>query len=80
MVMGDLVVLEAELGAVTDALHANRLDQTAIHKHLLAHDPDVWWTHFHGVGDAVALARGVRAALDRTATPPWAGRRSTATS
>jgi len=70
MAMGDLVVIEAELGAVTDALHAHRLDQTAIHKHLLAHDPDVWWTHFHGVGDAVAIARGIRAALDRTATPP----------
>src|SRR6266545_3647529 len=64
MAMGDLVVIEAELGAVTDALHAHRLDQTAIHKHLLAHDPDVWWTHFHGVGDAVAIARGIRAALD----------------
>jgi hypothetical protein len=70
MAMGDLVVIEAELGAVTDALHAHGLDQTAIHKHLLAHDPDVWWTHFHAIGDPVAIARGVRAALERTGTPP----------
>ena len=30
----------------------------------------MWWTHFHAIGDPVAIARGVRAALDRTATPP----------
>jgi len=73
LLMGDLVVTEAELQAVTDALHARGLGQTALHKHLLAHDPDVWWTHIHGVSaDAVALAVGVRAALDRTATPPAA--------
>ena len=71
LLMGDLVVTEAELEAVTDALHAHGLDQTAIHKHLLAHEPDVWWTHIHGVSaDPVALASAVRAALDRTATPP----------
>jgi len=30
-----------------------------------------WWTHIHGVSDdAVALANGVRAALDQTGTPP----------
>ena len=71
LVMGDLVVTEAELQQVTDALHGNGLEQTAVHKHLLAHQPPVWWTHFHGVGtDPAALARGVKAALDVTATPP----------
>ncbi|MET8541226.1 DUF1259 domain-containing protein [Kitasatospora sp. NPDC004799] len=70
MVMGDLVVLETELQQVTDALHANDLDQSAIHKHLLAHDPAVWWTHFHAVGDAEEIAEGFRATLDATATPP----------
>jgi hypothetical protein len=70
LLMGDLVVTETELQAVTDALHAHGLAQTAVHKHLLAQDPDIWWTHIHGVStDAVALANGVRAALDRTATP-----------
>ena len=73
LLMGDLVVTETELQAVTDALHAHGLDQTAVHKHLLAQDPDIWWTHIHGVSaDAVALANAVRAALDRTATPPAA--------
>ncbi|HYZ55810.1 MAG TPA: DUF1259 domain-containing protein [Streptosporangiaceae bacterium] len=71
LMMGDLIVTEPELQKVTDALHARGLEQTALHKHLLAHQPPVWWTHFHGMGsDAAALARGLKAALDVTATPP----------
>lgn len=68
--MGDLVVTEAELPHVTDAVQAAGLGQTAIHKHLLDHDPDLWWTHVHGVGQAERLAGGVRGALDRTGTLP----------
>jgi Domain of Unknown Function (DUF1259) len=71
LLMGDLVVTETELQAVTDALHAHGLEQTAVHKHLLAHEPDLWWTHIHGVSaDPVALASALRAALDQTGTPP----------
>lgn len=71
LVMGDMVVTEEELQPVADALHAHGLGQTALHKHLLAQDPDVWWTHVHAHGhDPVALARGVRAALNRTGTRP----------
>ncbi|GAA3956908.1 hypothetical protein GCM10023085_44360 [Actinomadura viridis] len=70
MVMGDLVVTEGELEKVTDAFQAGGLEQTAIHKHLLAHTPQLWWAHFDGVDrSAVRLARAVRAALDVTATP-----------
>ncbi|MFH8618806.1 DUF1259 domain-containing protein [Streptomyces sp. NPDC017979] len=71
MLMGDLVVAESELQRVSDVLQARGIAQTAIHKHLLAQTPDVWWTHVcaHGT-DAVAIARDLRAALDRTATPP----------
>ncbi|MER8003606.1 DUF1259 domain-containing protein [Streptomyces sp. NPDC095613] len=70
LVMGDLVCAENELQRVSDALFAHHIEMTALHKHLLAHSPDVWWIHIHAHGhDAVALARGVRAAIDRTATP-----------
>ncbi|MEW2414852.1 DUF1259 domain-containing protein [Streptomyces sp. NPDC046866] len=70
VVRGDLVVIEAELQRATDTLHAQGFEQTAIHKHLLAHEPDVWWTHFHGMGpDPVELARALKAALDTTGTP-----------
>src|SRR5262245_44617342 len=71
LVMGDLVVTESELQAVTDVLHAHGLEQTALHKHLLAHDPPIWWTHIHGLSsNALTLAIGIRAALDQTSTPP----------
>jgi hypothetical protein len=69
MVMGDLVVTEAELPKVTDALQAHGIEQTALHKHLPEQAPPVWWTHIHGMGDPVRLAQGVRAALDATAIP-----------
>ena len=43
MLMGDLVVTEAELNNVTDALQAHGIAQTALHKHLLEQTPPVWW-------------------------------------
>ncbi|GAB2493404.1 DUF1259 domain-containing protein [Promicromonospora xylanilytica] len=71
MAMGDLVVTEAELPAVTDALQEAGIAQTALHKHLPEHTPDVWWTHIHATGkNPVKIARGIRAALDATDTPP----------
>ena len=71
LLMGDLIVTEDELPKVTDALHAHGIEQTALHKHLLAQDPPIWWTHIHGMGqDPVALAQGLKAALDATAIPP----------
>ncbi|QGV82371.1 DUF1259 domain-containing protein [Streptomyces ficellus] len=70
MLMGDVVATEPELQHVTDAMQAHALEQTAIHKHLLAHRPHLWWTHLHGLSaDTVALARAMRAALDATSTP-----------
>ncbi|WP_210407126.1 DUF1259 domain-containing protein [Prauserella flavalba] len=73
MLMGDLVVTEAELPKVTDALQAHGIEQTALHKHLLQQDPPIWWTHIHAMGDnPAALAQGVKAALDATAIPPAA--------
>lgn len=71
MVMGDVVVTEEELPKVTDALQKAGIAQTAVHKHLLEHSPDVWWTHFHAQDkDAAKIARGIRAALNTTDTPP----------
>jgi hypothetical protein len=69
MLMGDLVVTEAELPRVTDALLANKIDITGLHKHLLDQSPAIWWMHIHAMGDPIQLAKGVRAALDVTATP-----------
>ncbi|MER7450415.1 DUF1259 domain-containing protein [Nocardia beijingensis] len=72
LLMGDLVVTEDELPKVTDALHANGIEQTALHKHLLEQTPPIWWTHIHALGDPIQLAKGLKAALDATAIPPAA--------
>jgi len=72
MVMGDLVVTEAELPKVTDALQSHGIEQTALHKHLLEQSPQVWWTHVHAMGDPAKLAAGIKAALDATAIAPAA--------
>ncbi|MER6122928.1 DUF1259 domain-containing protein [Streptomyces sp. NPDC001795] len=71
LLMGDVVVSERELQKFTDVLHLHGIEQTAIHKHLLSQTPSVWWMHVHAHGhDPVAIARGLRAAFDRTGTPP----------
>jgi hypothetical protein len=71
VMMGDLVVTEAELPPVTDTLQEGGVEQTAVHKHLLAHEPELWWSHIHGAApDPVAMAQTVRMALNRTSTPP----------
>jgi len=69
MLMGDLVVTEAELPHVTDVLQAHGIAQTGLHKHLLQQTPPVWWTHVHAMGDPTQLAQGLKAALDGTAIP-----------
>ncbi|MGW1161286.1 DUF1259 domain-containing protein [Streptomyces sp. NPDC002513] len=70
-VMGDTVVTETELQGFSDVLYEQGIEQTALHKHLLSQSPDVWWVHVHAHGrDPVALAHGLRTALDHTGTPP----------
>ncbi len=71
MCMGDVAVTEDELQGVIDAWQENGIAQTALHKHLPAHSPDIWWVHVHGHGhDELALARGLRAGFKRTGIPP----------
>ncbi len=69
MAMGDLVLLEKEVTPVITALEANGLEVTALHNHLLGETPQVAYVHFSGRGDAVALAKGLKAALAVTKTP-----------
>ncbi|MFF4925928.1 DUF1259 domain-containing protein [Kitasatospora sp. NPDC001261] len=70
LLMGSLAVTESELQHAIDALTIGGLDVTAVHKHLPAHEPAMWWVHFHGHDeDPAALAHGVKAALAVTTTP-----------
>lgn len=63
-VMGDTCVLRSELQGAIDALRNGGVHVTAIHNHFLGTDPAVMFLHFEGEGDALALARAVRAAWD----------------
>ena len=69
MAMGDLVLTEDEVNDVISALQAGGIEQSALHNHLLDETPRVMYLHFRGHGDATALARTLRTALERTKTP-----------
>jgi len=69
MVMGDLVLLDAEIPAVMSGLFGNGLEVTAVHNHLNEMSPHVMYMHYEGHGDAVQLATGLRQALSASATP-----------
>ena len=63
---GELFVLPSEIDAVARALDEHGLHVTAIHNHMVAQSPQMYWMHWYGTGDAAALARGVAAALEHT--------------
>jgi hypothetical protein len=69
MVMGDLVLLDQEVNAVMTGLLRNGLMVTALHNHLNEMSPHVMYMHFGGRGNAVELAKGLRAALGASGTP-----------
>ncbi len=70
VVDGDFALLPEEINPAVTALLANGLEVTALHNHVILETPHVMYLHFFGTGDAVALARGVRAAITETAIPP----------
>ena len=65
---GDFAMLESELQGVLKALRGAHIDVVAIHQHMTGESPRVMFLHYWGVGRAADLAKGLRAALDRTAT------------
>lgn len=69
VVDGDFALLPSEINLVVTALQSNGLEVTALHNHLVGESPQVMYLRFLGNGDAIALARGIRAAIAETATP-----------
>jgi hypothetical protein len=53
---------------VLKTLRANGIDVTALHSHMLMENPRLFFMHFWAVDDAIKLAKGLRAALDKTAS------------
>jgi hypothetical protein len=69
MMMGDLVLLDTEEGAVVAKLVAFKLSITAIHNHLTNEKPAIKYIHFSGTGDPLQLATSIKSVLAITGTP-----------
>ena len=69
MMMGDLVLLDSEVPKVINKLMQENLEITAIHNHLINETPAIKYIHYHGEGDAVTLAKEIKAVLEITTTP-----------
>jgi hypothetical protein len=52
---------------VIKALRSNGIEMTALHSHMLDEQPRLFFMHFGANDDAVKLAKGLRAALDKMA-------------
>jgi len=63
VMMGDLVLTEAEVNPVMSALLTNGLDVTALHNHFFFDTPRIYYMHVHGHGTAADLATKVKPAL-----------------
>jgi len=67
-ITGDFVLIGDEVNPVIKALRANGIEVTALHSHMLDEQPRLYFMHFWANDDAVKLAKGLRAALDKTAS------------
>jgi hypothetical protein len=70
VVDGDFAMLESELQGVLKALRRAGINIVAIHQHMAGEEPRIVFLHYWGIGPVDALARGLRSALDVTATTP----------
>jgi hypothetical protein len=66
---GDLALKPNELQPFIDGLLRNGLAFQAFHQHMPDLSPQMWFMHFRGVGNPLALARAAHAAITTTATP-----------
>ena len=65
-ITGDFVLLGSEVNPLIKALRDSGIQVTAVHSHMLTEDPRLFFMHFWANDDAVKLAQGLRAAIDKT--------------
>src|SRR5213075_1198181 len=63
VMMGDLVLTEAEVNPVMSAVLDNGLDVTAVHNHFFFDNPRIFYMHVHGHGRADDIAKKIQPAL-----------------
>jgi hypothetical protein len=64
LVVGDFAVLENELQGVLKTLRGANINIVAIHQHMTGENPRMIFLHYYGRGKALALAQGVKSAID----------------
>lgn len=67
-VTGDFVLVAREVNPVIRALRSHGIQVTAVHNHMLTEEPRLFFMHFWANDDAVALARGLRSAINETSS------------
>ena len=67
-ITGDFVLTGEEVNPVIKVLRQNGIEVTAVHSHMLDEQPRLIFMHFWANDDAIKLAKGIRAALDKTAS------------
>jgi len=65
-ITGDFVLIASEVNPVIKALRTNGIEVTALHSHMLEEQPRLFFMHFWANNDAKKLAKGLRAAIDKT--------------
>ena len=65
-ITGDFVLLADEVNPVLKALTENGITVTAVHNHMLYDEPRLFMMHFWAVDEPEKLAKGLKAALDKT--------------
>lgn len=65
---GDFVLTADEVNPVISALEENHISVTALHSHMLADQPHLFFMHFWAVGSADSVAEGIKAALSHVST------------
>ncbi|WP_026202626.1 DUF1259 domain-containing protein [Bradyrhizobium sp. WSM2793] len=67
-ITGDFVLTSDEVNPVIVALRTHGIEVTALHSHMLNEQPRLFFMHFWANDDAIKLAEGLRAGLDKTAS------------
>ena len=65
-ITGEFVMTADEVEPVLRTLNDNGIHVTALHMHMLTEEPRLFYLHFWAVGDQLALARGLRDAVNQT--------------
>jgi hypothetical protein len=66
-ITGDFVLIAKEVAPVMKALRDGGIEVTALHNHMLADEPRLFFMHFWANDDAKKLAAGLKAALSHVA-------------